>query len=86
MEKLDSFQGNKKEDIDKRKKKKKNDAQVPNIPGATQTPADIKNHEHDVNPELSKFQDSPHCAAHEENFRGTLMNRRGHIVEPSSHT
>jgi hypothetical protein len=45
LEKLASYQGNK-EDIDKRRKKKK-DFQVFNTPGATQTLADIENFEHD---------------------------------------
>jgi 6,7-dimethyl-8-ribityllumazine synthase len=39
LEKLTSFQGNQKKDIDKRKKKKKKkDVQVSSIPGAMQIP------------------------------------------------
>jgi hypothetical protein len=40
LEKLASFQGNKKEDIDKRKKKK--DVQVSSTLGVTQTLVDIE--------------------------------------------
>jgi hypothetical protein len=54
LEKLESSQGNKKEDIDERKKKKK-DVQVSSFPGATQTPTDIENLKQDVNVELSKL-------------------------------
>jgi hypothetical protein len=83
LEKLDSFQGHK-EDIDKRRKKKE-DVQVSGTPRAIQTPADIENHEHDENPELFKFQDSPHHAGHKEDSFGTLKSRKGHVVEPSLH-
>jgi len=54
FKKLVSSQGNKKEDIDKRKKKKK-DVQVSSTLKATQTLANIDNPEQDVNVELSKF-------------------------------
>ncbi len=76
LEKFASYQGNKKEDIDKRRKKKK-DVQVSNTPGATQTFVDIENLEHDVNLELSEFRNSPNCVVHEEDFPGALRNRRG---------
>jgi hypothetical protein len=79
LKNLASSQGNKKEDIDKRRKKKK-DVQVFNIPRATQTPANIENLEHDVNHEFSKFQNSPKCVVHEENSHGVLRNRRGHAT------
>jgi hypothetical protein len=54
LEKLESSQGNKKEDIDKRKKKKR-DVQVSSIPRATQTPTNIENPKQDVNAKLFKL-------------------------------
>ncbi len=60
LEKFASYQGNKEEDIDKRRKKKK-DVQVSNTPRATQTFVHIENLEHDVNLELSEFRNSPNC-------------------------
>jgi hypothetical protein len=52
LEKLASFQGNKKEDINKRKKK---DVQVSSTLRVTQTPIDIENPKQYVNTELFKF-------------------------------
>jgi hypothetical protein len=43
LEKLVSFEGNKKEDIDKKKNKKNKDVQVFGILKATQTSVDIEN-------------------------------------------
>jgi hypothetical protein len=54
LEKLTSSQVNKKEDIDKKRKKKK-DAQVSNTLGATQTLANFENPNQNVNHDLSKF-------------------------------
>ncbi len=79
LENLVYSQGNKKEDIDKRRKKKK-DVQVSNTLGGTQTPTNIENLEHDVNHEFSEFQNFPKCVVHEENSLGPLRNRRGHAT------
>jgi hypothetical protein len=54
LEKLTSSQVNKKEDIDKRRKKKK-DAQVYSTLGATQTLVDFENPNQNVNPDLFEF-------------------------------
>jgi len=54
FEKFASSQGNKKEGIDKRKKKKK-DLQGSGIPWTTQTPIDIENPKRDVNVKLFEF-------------------------------
>ncbi len=79
LEKIASSQGNKKEDIDKRRRKKKN-IQVSNTPRATQTLTNIENLEHDVNHELSKFQNFPNYVVHKENSLGALRNRRGRAI------
>jgi hypothetical protein len=54
LEKFISSQANKKEDINKRKKRKK-EVQVSGIFRATQTFVDIKNPDHDVNLDLFEF-------------------------------
>ncbi len=79
LENFASSQGNKKEDIDKRRKKKK-DIQVSNTPRATQTFTNIKNLEHDVNHELLEFQKFPNYVVHEENSPGALRNKRGRAI------
>jgi hypothetical protein len=53
LENLTSFQGNKKEDIDKKKKKK--DVQFSGTLGVIQTLANIENLKHDVNAKLYEF-------------------------------
>ncbi len=55
LEKFASSQGNKKEDIDKRKKKNK-DLQGSGIPWTTQTPTNIENPKQDVNVKLLSFK------------------------------
>jgi hypothetical protein len=85
LEKLAFSHGDKKEDIDKRKKKKK-DAQVSGTLGVIPTLTNIKNLEQDVNVELFEFQDSFNHVAHKEDSPRTFKSRRGHVVKPSSHT
>jgi hypothetical protein len=52
---------------------------------ATQTPIDIENPKHDVNLKLLKFQDSLNHVVHEEDSPRAFRNRKGHVIEPSSH-
>lgn len=59
MDKLTSSQGNKNQDIDKRKKKE--EVQVLGTLGVMQTPTNIENLEQDVYVELLKFQDFLNC-------------------------
>jgi hypothetical protein len=74
LKKLAYFQGNKKEDIDEKKK----DVQVSGTPRATQTLVDIENFEQDVNVELSEFQDSSNCVVQEETI--LELSRIGRVV------
>jgi hypothetical protein len=59
LDKLTSSQGNKNQDIDKRKKKE--EVQVLGTLGVMQTPTNIENLEQDVYVELLKFQDFLNC-------------------------
>jgi hypothetical protein len=84
LEKFVSSQANKKVDIDKRRKRKKN-VQVSGTLRATQTFADIENPDHDVNLDLFGFKDFPNLVAHEEDSFRTLKSMKGHVVESLSH-
>jgi hypothetical protein len=84
LEKFVSSQANKKEDIDKRRKRKKN-VQVFGTLRATQTFANIENPDHNVNLDLFGFQDFPNLVAHEEDSLKALKSMRGHVVESLSH-
>jgi len=85
LDKLASSQVNKKEDIDK-KRKRMRDVQVSGTLRATQTPANIENLDCDVNLDLSEFQDSLNYVVHEDDSPRVFRSMKGCAIEPSSHT
>jgi hypothetical protein len=85
LEKLASSQGNKKDMIKGRRKRKM--SKFPTLQGrATQTPTNIENLEQDVNVELFKFQDSLNYVTHKEDSPEAFRSRKGLVIEPSSYT
>lgn len=66
-------------------RRKKKDVQIFSTPRATQIPVDFENPEHDVNHELSEFQDSSNHVVHEKDSLRAFRNSKGHVIEPSSH-
>jgi hypothetical protein len=81
LEKLASSQGNKKEDIEKRKK----NVEVLGIPKAMEVKAKMEQFELNVNVNVAKFQDSPNCDVQKEDSLGASKTRKGCVVDLLSH-